>query len=307
MVVRPSTLQAFIRHQPITHTHHFRKVYYVSSASPSRRQPEASKEETVMSLLPIEMLFERNISGNPPAISLAGPPPPPPLPAAIVHNPQEPNLGLAKLHCCDTYELARQLEMNAGFTRQQSKILMEIIHHQLRASVSRAEETMLSYSQLDNETHLLRGAIAELRNEVRIMRRNDATLLRSELNSLALEIEAIENRLHEDLVSMQAEIDLEMNDYRAEARQEHKLTQIEVQEINNRLTVLLGECNISLESLKWQMIWKGLMGAVFATMGVSLIGYALSALRWRNESSKVASKPSPTIIDPTLTYADMEL
>ncbi|KAG0175651.1 hypothetical protein DFQ30_003401 [Apophysomyces sp. BC1015] len=225
----------------------------------------------------------------------------------VVDNHQERITEQYKFHCLDTYELVGRLESEGGFTRQQAKTLMELVHHQLRMSVLEVEENMLPRSQLDTESHLLQGAIAELRNEVQIMRRSDAALLKTELASLSREIEALEHRLQEDLASMQADVDLSMNDYRAEARQEHKLTHIGIQEINNRLTVLLGDCNVSLESLKWQSIWKGLMGAVFATIGVSLLGYALSTLRWRSESARVASKPTSTIIDPSLTYADMEL
>lgn len=91
-----------------------------------------------------------------------------------------------------------------------------------------------------------------------MLRRNDSVLLQSELTALAREVDTLEQRLSEDLGSMRDEIELSMNDYRSDVREEQKVTEHHIQGINNRLTVMLGDTATELESLKMNVIWRGL-------------------------------------------------
>ena len=91
-----------------------------------------------------------------------------------------------------------------------------------------------------------------------MLRRNDSALLQSELTALAREVESLEQKLSEDLGSMRDELELSMNDYRSDIREEQKITEHQIQGINNRLTVSLGDAATELESLKWNVIWRGL-------------------------------------------------
>lgn len=90
------------------------------------------------------------------------------------------------------------------------------------------------------------------------MRRNDSALLQSELTALAREVDQLSQQLSEDLGIMRDDIELTMNDYRSDAREELKTTEHQIQGINNRLTVMLGDAATELESLKWNVIWRGL-------------------------------------------------
>lgn len=75
---------------------------------------------------------------------------------------------------------------------------------------------------------------------------------------MAREVDQLSQQLSEDLGIMRDDIELTMNDYRSDAREELKTTEHQIQGINNRLTVMLGDAATELESLKWNVIWRGL-------------------------------------------------
>ena len=93
---------------------------------------------------------------------------------------------------------------------------------------------------------------------MQLLRRNDSALLQSELTTLAREVETLEQQLSEDLGTMRDEVELTMNDYRDDIRGEQTVTNHQIRGINNRLTVSLGDTATELESLKWNIIWRGL-------------------------------------------------
>lgn len=174
----------------------------------------------------------------------------------------------------------------------------------------------------------MNASIDDLRNAVTIGRKNDAALLQAELTSLSRDIEHLEQHLNEDVAYLHNSIDLTLNDFRTEIRQEQKVTVIETQQVNHRLTVLQADANMALERLKWETIWQSLckssflgqttvetdyffflyvvtiVSIVITGMGLTMVGFGLSSLR----SRKVVP---PTIerseIDLTLTVADMEI
>ncbi|KAJ8654346.1 hypothetical protein O0I10_010042 [Lichtheimia ornata] len=208
-------------------------------------------------------------------------------------------------HHFDTYEQVTQLEAWGGFSRRQAKALMETLQHYIRLSVARQQETLLASSQLENETYLISAAVAEFRREVQLLRRNDSVLLQSELTALGREVDTLEQRLSEDLGSMRDEIELSMNDYRSDVREEQKVAEHHIQGINNRLTVMLGDTATELESLKMNVIWRGLLGGVLAALGISVVGYVLSAIRLRSLDRQSREKRKTQEND--LSFADMEI
>lgn len=162
------------------------------------------------------------------------------------------------------------------------------------------------------------------------MRRNDSVLLQSELTALAREVDTLEQRLGEDLGSMRDELELSMNDYRSDVREEQKVAEHHIQGINNRLTVMLGDTATELESLKMNVIWRGLcklhtsqreggrrryasacssifilVGGVLAALGISVVGYVLSAIRLKSLDRQSREKRKAQESD--LSFADMEI
>ncbi|KAI8147161.1 hypothetical protein BJV82DRAFT_665263 [Fennellomyces sp. T-0311] len=219
----------------------------------------------------------------------------------------ENNTSLKKeSHLFDTYEQVTQLQTSGGFSRGQAKVVMETLQYLLRISVANQTNHYLTSAQLENESYLISAAVAEFRREVQLLRRNDSALLQSELTALAREVESLEQRLSEDLGSMRDEIELTMNDYRGDIRGEQTITEHQIQGINNRLTVSLGDAATELESLKWNVIWRGLLGGLVTALGITTVGYILSTIR-NTRAAAVERKEAIKLADDNLTYADMEL
>ncbi|ORZ23125.1 hypothetical protein BCR42DRAFT_404033 [Absidia repens] len=227
---------------------------------------------------------------------------PSPKANSVLHR--SPSASSTLTHHFDTFALVERLQTEGGFTKKQARFLMEIMQQQIRARVVTTKDDLLASSQLENEAHVLSASIDDLRNAVTISRKNDAALLQAELTSISRDIENLEQQLNEDVVYLHNSIDLTLNDFRTDIRQEQKVTMIETQQVNHRLTVLQADANMALERLKWETIWQSLLSIVVTSMGLTMVGFGLSSLR----SKKVAP---PAIerseIDHTLTIADMEI
>jgi hypothetical protein len=143
------------------------------------------------------------------------------------------------------------------------------------ASTARLRQTMLTTSDLENESYLFKAALSELRTEIQIMRRNDTQTLQSEASQITREVDALAQRLREDIGNMKSEISLDMNNRKNDVREEQKAIDMRIQEINNKFTISLGDVRTDLEAVRWETIWKGMTGVVIAGIGVASLGYLL--------------------------------
>ncbi|KAI8068580.1 hypothetical protein BC940DRAFT_298534 [Gongronella butleri] len=206
------------------------------------------------------------------------------------------------MHHFDTHAFVQNLQ--SVFTKSQAQLIMEIMQQQLRRRLAHTKEQLLSSAQLENEAHILRAGMNDLRNAVMIYRRNDAAILRAELNSLAKEIDQLEEQLNEDLTYLRNSIDLTMNDFRAEGRQEQNLALIETQQVNHHITVLFAEAKMEVERLKWQTIWQSLLSILATGLGLTAAGFGLAQLRARKPAVPILTHMD---LDDSLTVADMEI
>jgi hypothetical protein len=134
---------------------------------------------------------------------------------------------------------------------------------------------MLTKSDLENESYLFKAALSELRAEIQVLRRNDTQILQSEAAQITREVDALAQRLREDIGNMKSEISLDMNNRKNEVREDQKLIDMRIQEINNKFTISLGDVRTDLEAVRWETIWKGMIGVVVAGIGIASLGYLL--------------------------------
>ncbi|KAI8143207.1 hypothetical protein BJV82DRAFT_611794 [Fennellomyces sp. T-0311] len=178
-------------------------------------------------------------------------------------------------HHFDTYKLLLALERQ-GFSRSQAEVVMKGIKFKLRESSAFIRRRLLLRSDLDNETYLFKAGLSELRTEVQTMRRNDTQMLQAEMTAVTREVEALEQRLKEDVASMRNEVTLDLNNRKNEGREELKAIDMRIQEINNKITVSLGDVRTGIEAVRWETIWKGMTGVAVAAMGIAGLGYLLT-------------------------------
>src|SRR4051812_1655043 len=90
------------------------------------------------------------------------------------------------------------------------------------------------------------------------MRRQNLASLQSGTATTIREMDALSTRLREDVGLMKSDIQLDMNTRKAETREEQKALEIRIQEVNNRLTIALGDLRTEMEAMKWEMTRRSL-------------------------------------------------
>jgi hypothetical protein len=90
------------------------------------------------------------------------------------------------------------------------------------------------------------------------MRRNDMQMLQNELSLITREVDALEQRLNEDVANMKNDVQLDMNNRKNETREDQKVMDMKIQEINNKFTIRLGDIRTEIEAVRWETIWKGM-------------------------------------------------
>ncbi|CAO3630906.1 unnamed protein product [Cunninghamella echinulata] len=153
---------------------------------------------------------------------------------------------------------------------------MKGIKYKLRESTALLRKQLLLRSDLENESYLFKAELSELRTEIQVMRRNDTQMLQTEAAMITREVEALAQRLREDVSTMKNEVTLDMNNRKNETQEEQKAIDMKIQEINNKFTVQMGEVRTELEAVRWETIWKGMAGVVGAGMGIATLGYILT-------------------------------
>ncbi|KAI9268967.1 hypothetical protein BDA99DRAFT_557745 [Phascolomyces articulosus] len=187
-------------------------------------------------------------------------------------------------HHFDTYKLLLALE-SQGFSRTQAEVVMKGIKFKLRESSAFIRRRLLLKSDLDNETYLFKAGLSELRTEVQAMRRNDIQMLQADMSAVTREVEALGQRLREDVSLMRNDVTLDLNNRKNEGREELKSIDMRIQEINNRITVSLGDVRTDIEAVRWETIWKGMTGVAVAAMGIATLGYLLTRYAARKAES----------------------
>lgn len=91
-----------------------------------------------------------------------------------------------------------------------------------------------------------------------MMRQKDTQALKAETFSVTREVEALAQRIREDVDLIKNEIALDMDNRKNETRSDQKEIDMTIQELNSKFTVKLGEVRTGLESTRWETIWKGL-------------------------------------------------
>lgn len=176
-----------------------------------------------------------------------------------VYHDQDVNPTTANQHPFNTYMLVRQL-MQSGYTLGQSAAIMKGMRHIIIKASEDARGKLLSKADLENEAYLFRAALSELRTEIQVHRRNDAAALRAVVTVLTREVDNLNQKLREDAATLKNDLQLDVNNRKAEARTEHKLIEMRIQECNNKFTIRMGDLRTEIEQMKWETMRKGIRG-----------------------------------------------
>ncbi|KAL1413656.1 hypothetical protein Q8F55_001434 [Vanrija albida] len=153
-------------------------------------------------------------------------------------------------HPFNTHAFVATLE-RAAVPAPNARVLMEGVRGLITARTQRAVDTQLSVEEMDNNAYLFKAALSELRTEASTRARQDGLKLRDVANAIRREVDGLDQKIKEDVLTMKHDIEIEVNNRKAETTAELKRFDIAVEEINHKFTISLGELRTDIESSKW--------------------------------------------------------
>jgi hypothetical protein len=107
-------------------------------------------------------------------------------------------------HPFDTHAFVTHLE-KSGFTSPVSHSLMRTVRSLLMTRSTRAQTDLLHKEDVENAAYLFKAALSELRTELNVRARNDGLALRSATNLIRREVDALSQRMKEEVGGLKHE------------------------------------------------------------------------------------------------------
>ncbi|ORX37715.1 hypothetical protein BD324DRAFT_564653, partial [Kockovaella imperatae] len=154
-------------------------------------------------------------------------------------------------HPFDSYAFVQSLK-SASFKQAPAEAVMEAVRSLVVERGDQAASRMLSQEDRENQSYLFRAALAELRTELSVRARNDSLALKAASGAIRREVDQLEQKMKEDVETLRHDIELDTNNRKAETRAELKGFNLDIEEINNKFTISLGDLRTEIEAAKWE-------------------------------------------------------
>lgn len=163
-----------------------------------------------------------------------------------------PHMSPARyVHHFDTYSLVLDLS-KGGYTNEQSITIMKAVRTILQNNIDFARESLTSKSDVENETYLFKAACSELTQSLQSARNGEIQRQRTSRAHLQHEIDILSQRLNQELQGMKDDIKGMFNDHKMATRENQRVIDTMVQELNYKITVSLNSDSKSeIEGLRW--------------------------------------------------------
>ncbi|KAJ1960358.1 hypothetical protein IWQ62_004263 [Dispira parvispora] len=192
-----------------------------------------------------------------PSTESSPPPPPPPRQTVALTRINEPPFRRPG-HPFDSYKVVQRLK-RGDFTHDQAVILMQALRALLLKHTLPVQESMVRPADLENASYLFKAALTELRTEISVLRQIDNAALRSEVEIVEHDLDALRHRMNEDMINLKSEIQIDVSQYKADQRERIRATEEAIQELSDKFTVSLGTIRTDMEGVKWETTRKGIM------------------------------------------------
>lgn len=170
----------------------------------------------------------------------------------IASGEKPPHLSPAPyVHHFDTYSLVLDLQ-NGGYSNEQSITIMKAVRSSLQNNLDFAKQSLTSKSDEENEIYLFKAACSELQQSLQTARNSEVQHSRASRGQLEHEIDILSQRLTQELSGMKDEIKGMFNDHKMSTREQQRMIDTSVQELNYKITVSLNSDGKSeAEGLRW--------------------------------------------------------
>jgi len=178
-------------------------------------------------------------------------------------------------HHFDTYSLVQQLAQG-GFTQEQAVTLMKAIRLMLAMNLDIAKESLVSKSDVENETYLFHAACSELHTMLQSARHAETQRQRSTRAQLQHEYDILNQKTTQDLLSMREDLKAMFNERKMALQDEKRRIDGKISDLNYEITVLLNsDSKGEVEGLRWILTRRAAMA-----IAIAACEYRLLRLLW---------------------------
>ncbi|KZL69038.1 moz protein represents a chromatin-associated acetyltransferase [Colletotrichum incanum] len=174
------------------------------------------------------------------------------------------------VHHFDSYSLVKDLE-GGGYSKEQAITLMKAIRAILAQNLDVAQESLVSKSDVENETYLFQAACSELSTEVKNNQKLADEEMRQKRTLLQHEVDILTQSLNQELLTLNDNVRGMFNDRKMAVREEQKAGDSVIQQINYKISLhLSSDAKSEIEGLRWILIRRSVIGILF--MAVLTLG-----------------------------------
>ncbi|KAF6845436.1 MOZ protein represents a chromatin-associated acetyltransferase [Colletotrichum musicola] len=174
------------------------------------------------------------------------------------------------VHHFDSYSLVKQLG-GGGYTEEQAITAMKAIRAILAHNLDVAQESLVSKSDVENETYLFRAACSELGTEVKNNQKLGDEEMRQKRTLLQHEIDILTQSLNQELVTLNDNVRGMFNDRKMAVREEQKAVDSKIQQISYKISLQLSsDAKSEIETLRWILIRRSAVGILFMAVATLL-------------------------------------
>ncbi|KAM0346469.1 hypothetical protein ACHAPU_005534 [Fusarium lateritium] len=179
------------------------------------------------------------------------------------------------VHHFDTYSLVKQLQ-DGGYSHEQATTSMKAIRTLLAENLEIAQSSLISKSDVENETYLFTAACSELSTEIKNNRRLEEEQLRQQRIHLQHEVDILAQSLNQEVHTLNDNVRGSFNDRKMAVREEQKVVESAVQQINYKISIVLSsDAKSEIEAVRWILIRRSVVGILFmAVLTLGTLRYA---------------------------------
>ncbi|CAM1505436.1 Fc.00g110730.m01.CDS01 [Cosmosporella sp. VM-42] len=179
------------------------------------------------------------------------------------------------IHHFDTYGLVKELQ-NGGYSQAQATTAMKGIRTMLAGNLDVAQSSLVSKSDVENETYLFTAACSELSTEIKNNRRFQDEELRQQRTHLQHQVDVLTQSLNQELLTLNDNVRGMFNDRKMAVTQEQKVVESAVQQINYKISIdLSSDAKSDIEAVRWILIRRSVLGILFmAVLTLGTLRYA---------------------------------
>ncbi|KAL6870024.1 hypothetical protein ACO1O0_001359 [Amphichorda felina] len=200
------------------------------------------------------------------------------------------------VHHFDSYSLVKELQ-DGGYSEAQAIEAMKGIRALLAQNLDVAQESLVSKSDVENETYLFNAACSELRQEIKNNRRLQDEQIRQQRTHLQHEVDILTQSLNQEVLTLNDNVRGMFNDRKMTVREEQKTADSAVQQINYKIsTSLVSDSKSEIEGVRWILIRRSALGIFFmAMLTLGTVRYATYLLNERQKEADRKKEEAQTL------------